>query len=217
MASRIAPVKPVGQSHQTSFAPLYRADGSITAGSTPQLALGRSPSRSYLVIQNNSSGVMFVEIGCAQASCTISGGVVNSVTITNAGFGFTYPPVVQFLGGGTANNNGRYLGLGQPNAPVPTNGGGAGGRQARGIAVLTSGAVSSILIEDGGKGYVTPPYVHLYNDDLDPNGAALPAANVGLLLGAGSKLEWNGACCPTDPIAIWGPTTGAAYLLRWMD
>ena len=35
----------------------------------------------------------------ATATCTISGGVINAITITNAGSGYTTPPAVTLSGG----------------------------------------------------------------------------------------------------------------------
>lgn len=196
---------------------LYSSDGTITAGGTPQLVLARSLSRSYLLIQNLSNGPMWLEMGSARATCTISSGGVNAVSVANAGFNFTKPPVVLFMGGGPAGgssgplSNKSYIGLAQPGAPAPS-------RPAKGHAVLTGSAVSSIVIDDPGAGYVLAPYVFIYNSDLDPAGCAAPSATSGILLsGQGDKVEWNGTCCPTDPVAIFGADTAAAYLARWMD
>ena len=71
-------------------------------------------------------------IGTASATCTISSGVVNAVTIVNAGFGFGKAPLVRFLGGGNAGN-GSYLGLNQPGGASPSH-------PAQGLAVLSGGA-----------------------------------------------------------------------------
>ena len=47
-----------------------------------------------IIIQSNKNGQQ------ATATCTISGGVVNTVTITNAGSGYTTNPTVTISGGG---------------------------------------------------------------------------------------------------------------------
>lgn len=158
---------------------------------------------------------MFVEFGAGSATCTLTAGAVSGVTIVNAGVNFTYPPVVTFLGGGTAGNS-TFVGVGQPNYPSPGDWPSTG-RMAKGIATISGGAITGVTILDGGSGYVIAPYVLLTNADIDPNGVAAAGSNVGLLLDPNDSLEWNGSCCPTDPIGIWGPTTNAAYALRWMD
>src|SRR5262249_38636756 len=87
-----------GQQQRRDF--LYSADGTITSGGTAQLVLAQSQSRSFLLLQNLSAGPLYVEIGAARATCTISNGAVASVSVANAGFNYTKPPVVRFLGGG---------------------------------------------------------------------------------------------------------------------
>ena len=197
-----------GQQNRRDY--LFIADGTITTGGTAQLVLAQSQSRSYLLVQNLSNSPMWVGIGTASATCTISSGVVNAVTIVNAGFGFGKAPLVRFLGGGNAGN-GSYLGLNQPGGASPSH-------PAQGLAVLSGGAVASVTIIDGGAGYVKAPYVQIMNSDLDPYGAFVPSANVGILLnGQGDKLEYNGTCCPTDPVSIISATTGDPFTCRFMD
>lgn len=190
--------------------PLYDASGTITTGGTPQLVLAQSQARSFLLLGNNSAGDLLFEIGSARATSTISNGAVTGFTITNAGFGFTVPPVVRLLGGGNAGNS-SFLGLNQPNGAAPSN-------VATAVAVLTGGAVSGFTITNPGSGYVKAPYVFIFNSDLDPYGAAVPSATTGILIKSGSPpVIFNGTCCPTDPVAVFGATTGAAFTCKWMD
>lgn len=197
--------------------PLYRADGSITAGGTAQLVLGRSVSRSHLIIQNTSTGPLWLEIGCGRATATLTSGAVSSVSVSNAGFNYTKPPLVKFWGGGNNYGNTSWVGVGQPNMPPP-NSVGPAGRIAAAHAVLVGGAISSIVVDDGGAGYTAAPYVEIINSDLDFLGCAVPSAGVGILLPAGSfPLIYNGSVCPTDPIAIFGATTGQTFMCGWMD
>ena len=70
----------------------------------------------------------------------IGGAIATTVTVSNGGTNYTYPPNVSF------------------SAPGPY------GIQATGYAVLTSGVVSSIVVTDQGGGYVDPPTVTLTND-----------------------------------------------------
>lgn len=204
--------------------PLYVADGTMTAGGTAQLVLAQSSARSLLILGNNSAEPMVFEIGSARATATITNGVVTSCSVTNAGFNFTRPPVIEFMGGGQAGNS-SYLGLNQPNGPSPNSMNGFLGRPANGVAVMTGSAgnlsLSSISIGDGGAGYAISPYVFIYNSDLDPYGVALPALganSVGLVISSGMPpLAWNGTCCPNDSISVISATTGSRYLCRWMD
>lgn len=203
---------------------LYDASGTILTGGTPQLVLARSMQRSMLRIQNLSPGPLYYEIGAARAVATIAGGVVTAVSIsspvgaTNAGFGYTKPPLVRFLGGGQQMQGGAigpyvntsYQGLNQPNSPNPA-------RTAQGHAVLTGGAVSSIVIDDPGSGYVVAPFVFITNSDLDPFGCAVPTTTYSMVLQAGQMEKWEGMVCPTDPVAILGATTGQAFAVKWTD
>jgi hypothetical protein len=171
---------------------------------------------------------MYVEIGTGGATCTIATGAVNAITVVNAGFGFSNPPLVRFYGGGNAYGNSSYTGLAQPGGPDPNSVASASntiqplGKPARAHCVMTGSApnqsISSITIDYGGAGYVIAPYVMIRNSDLDPNGAAVPSNGVGILLTAGGGFkEYNGTMCPTEPVAIWGNTTGQAFTCRWSE
>jgi hypothetical protein len=214
---------PIGCFQQQRRFPLHYADGTITTGGTPQLVLPQHQSRSYLLIQNLSAGSLWFEFGSARATCTISGGAVNSVTVTNSGFNFTDPPVVRFFGGGNAGNS-SYLGLNQPGGEAP-NSSLTTGSPAFAQATLSGGSVNAInLIEGptggpkGGAGYVIAPNVFLFDSDLDPYGCATPSATSGLLLTSGSApYIFNSLNCPTDSVAVYGATTAQAFVCRWMQ
>ena len=195
---------------------LYDASGTLTLGGTPQLVLPEQPSRSYLFFQNISTDLLRVEFGSARATCGLTSGAVTSVTVTNAGFNFTRPPVIRFEGGGGLLN-GQYVGVAAPNGPSPS-------RPAKAHAVLTGGAsgggsyVSSIVIDDPGAGYVIAPFVAIFNSDLDPYGVAAPSATSGMILaGSGAApIVFNGFTCPTNSIAVYGATTGDAFTCKFM-
>jgi hypothetical protein len=71
----------------------------------------------------------------------VVGGAVNTtITVTNGGANYTYPPQVQFA------------------APP------AGGVQATGYCTLTSNAVSSVTVTNQGAGYASAPTVVFIND-----------------------------------------------------
>jgi hypothetical protein len=166
---------------------------------------------------------MYVEFGSARATATLTGGVVTSCAVTNAGFGFTLAPDIEFFGGG-AGGNSTFVGVGLFGYPSP--GSRTVGptailnqyRPAKAHCVLTGGIVSSIVVDDGGAGYITAPYVFIRNRELDPKGCADPSVSsgTGIFLGSSQSLTMNGTFCATDPIAIYGSGTGTqAFTCRW--
>lgn len=200
----------VGIGEQQVLVPRFRADGSITAGGTPQLILPHAAPRSSILLQNNSDTVMMFEFGCARATAAISSGVVTSCTVTNAGFGFTYAPIIQFIGGGR-DGNGRNLGVGYPGQKAPSN-------FATAHCVMASDGlggsglkVNSIVIDNGGALYATAPYVQLMNDPNDAFGCAIPSATVGFQLYPGQSLYEAHSVVTTDSIAVYCATTAKTY------
>lgn len=195
---------------------VYRADGSVTGAASPgTLVLPEAKSRSYLSIQNISTGGMYVEIGSARATATLTSGVVSSCTVTNAGFGFTKPPIVEFYGGGDGGNP-AFVGATLVGYPVPGQGTTSTARlqyrPAKARCILTAGVVSSITVDDGGLGYAIAPMVFIRNSELDPNGCADPSVSSGtgfFLPASGGNMFFTGTTCPTDPIAVYGSGAGA--------
>jgi hypothetical protein len=96
----------------------------------------------------------------------IVGGAVNTtVTVSNGGTNYTYPPLVLFA------------------APPP------GGVPATGYCTLSGGAVSTITVTDQGAGYNTPPIVTFQNDPregVNGVGSGSGAQAVATLTGAGT-------------------------------
>lgn len=198
----------VGFSEQQVLTPVYRADGTIATGGTPQLILPRAAPRSSVLIQNTSaSDSIFIEFGSARATATVSGGKVTNITITNAGFGYTYAPVVRFLGGGNILN-GRDLGLGYPDQYSPSN-------VATAHCVLSGGTISSIVIDNAGSGYDCAPYVQLLNDPNDNYGCAAPSTTSGYKLTAGSSIYQAYNIVTTDAIAVYGPNGGNSWFCQY--
>lgn len=100
--------------------------------------------------------------GSATLTAVVGGAVSTSVTVSNGGTGYVYPPLV-FLD------------------PPPV---GSLGLQATGYATLTSGAVSSITIDNQGSGYTNIPNIYIQNDPRDTVGTGASAQAV--LTGAGT-------------------------------
>lgn len=209
-------MKLIGSGNQNVDTPMYDASGTITAGGTPQLVLPHAMSRSSLLIENISDTNMYVEVGGARATATVVNGSVTAVTVTNVGFGYTYPPIVRFYGGGyTGNNSNNILNLSAtlPDYAAPVD-------PAQATAVLTGSAgartVASITIDNPGSGYSRAPFVFLESDPRDPMGAAAPSATSGILLLAnGGSWTPNGTICTTDAISIFCASSGKAFTCKF--
>jgi hypothetical protein len=196
---------------QTNLIRGYRFDGAIASAVAPQLILPEAAPRSSVSIQNTSNAAMWLDFGGARAAAVVSGGSVVSVSVTNGGFGYAYPPVIRFMGGAADPGNGRFLGIGYPGHPAPS-------RPARAHAVLVGGVVTSIVVDDGGAGYSSiPPYVHLANDPQDPFGCASPygaGAGAGYQLAPGSTWYEAFSVVATETVAVWSATVSATYACR---
>jgi hypothetical protein len=196
---------------------MFDNSGAMVSGTAPQLILPRAFSRLQLRVQNNHATLpMFLEIGSARAVATIANGVVTGVTVTNPGFGFSLPPTIEFRGGGAGMFPG-FLGSGDPNSPSPS-------KIATAHCVMSGAApnmiVSSIVVDYGGAGYLTAPYVLMLNAANDPNGCADPSAGggSGFQIAAGAFWEQNGTGCTTDQMALFCSTgAGAKFTVKWMD
>lgn len=96
----------------------------------------------------------------------IIGGAINTtITVTNGGTTYTYPPIVLIQ------------------APP------AGGVQATAHAVLTSNAVSSVVVDDQGAGYSIAPIITFVNDPREGVNNVTTGANasaIATLTGAGT-------------------------------
>ena len=208
-----------GTRAQGDRSPLYDASG-LTTGAV-QLIRPMVPSCSHFVIQNlSATNAMYVDFGSARATATVTNGTISAVTVTNGGFGFTYPPIVRFAGGGNTGNT-KNLGLNQPGGDGP-NSSITAGRPAVAHAVLTGGIVTSIVIDDPGAGYTAKgAYVFLQNTTLDPYGCASPLiSSTGggsvLLTAAGGSYYVNGTVCSTDQVALYCSVASQPFTFKWM-
>ena len=195
---------------------LFDVSGTIASGSAPQLVLPVAQNRSSLIIQNiSTSATMYLAIGAPPATCTLSSGSVSTVTVGNAGFGYSRPPQVFFLGGSNSNRNSSptYTLAGLPDWSSPSN-------PAQAHCVMTgvagSQTIASIAIDNPGSGYAYPPFVLLVNDPLDPFGSSIPSATNGILLAAaGGSYTSNGTVCTTDQISIFSSTASAPFTAKF--
>jgi hypothetical protein len=210
-------MKLVGAGGQAAQHVMYDASGTIASATLPQLLLPHAHlGRSSLLIFNlSTTAAMFLEIGSARATATITNGVVTGVAVTNAGFGFSLAPTITFRGGGADQYPG-FLGSGDPNSPPVAH-------AATAHCVMTGSApnmsVASITIDNGGSGYLVAPYVAIRNRNFDANGCADPSvgSGSGVLIPALGRYEVNGTTCSTDPLALFCATLAAPFTCKWMD
>lgn len=109
-----------------------------------------------------------VSAGASLWRIIIGGAVSTTVTVSNAGTNYTYPPSVVF------------------SAPPP------GGIQATGLCTLSAGVVSTVTVTNQGAGYSQAPSIQFVNDPRETTPAATSvtqgygAAAVATLTGAGT-------------------------------
>lgn len=112
-----------------------------------------------------SAPIVTASAGGSIWQAVIGGAVNTTVTITNAGTNYTYPPAVQF------------------SAPP------AGGTQATGHSTLSGGTVASVVVDNQGSGYSSAPTITFFNDPREGlNGVTqgYNAAAVAILTGSGT-------------------------------
>jgi hypothetical protein len=196
---------------------LFDVSGTITNGGTPQLLLPVALNRTSLIIQNISDTAMYISLGAPPATASLTSGAVSSVSVGNAGFGYSMAPTVHFYGGTNSNRNSSpaYTLSGLPDYPAPSS-------PATAVCVMSGSApnmtISSITVTSGGSGYAYPPFVFLQNRSLDPYGCSIPSATNGILLAAsGGSYTSNGTICTTDQIGIFCATSGKAFTCKFSN
>lgn len=195
----------------------FRADGTTSSDvAKPKLIVPEQAGRAFMLFQNISVQPMYVEFGSARATATLSGTGIASCTVANGGFGFTRPPLIEFLGGGYAQGmasgpNTAFVPYGDPFFPSPD-------LPARARCVLTAGVVTSIVVDDPGTGYIAAPYVRITNDPLDLVGCADPSLNsgTGLLLYPGQNTYDAHVSVPTEQMAVFCATASQAYFCKYL-
>lgn len=208
---------------------VYALTTTIGSGGGSYLLLPEQRSRSFLEISTiSASGVGYISMGAGEAVATLTSGAVSSIAVVNGGFNYTIAPTVHIMGGGNEGNttfigataSNGYGNPGRPGPGVQPQAWNPSGREAVAHAVLSGGAVNSIVVDDGGSGYICAPYVLLLNNRNDPNGCATPfpsSVATGRIVTSSNPLVYNGTDCTTSPIAVYCSTSGAVFLVKWMD
>jgi len=203
----------IGTRGQQQIDDLFDASGTITTGGTAQLVLPQRKSCSLLLLENISDTDMLFQIGVRPAVATLTSGVVTSISVPDIGFGFTLPPLVLALGGGNAGDPSTQGGT-LPGWPTPNNP--AQLRAVMATSLLGGLQISSISIDNGGSGYLAPPFIYIQPDRRDPTGVGLPTASVGMLLkSGGGQASYDATMCPTTAISVFCATTGKAFTCKW--
>lgn len=109
----------------------------------------------------SSPVVSFTNAPNAAATAIIGGAVSTSVTVTNGGTNYTYPPLVML--------------------DSPPQG---AGYQATATCALSGSTVSTVTINNQGAGYTNVPNLYFINDPRDTTGSG--ASAVAVLTGAGT-------------------------------
>ena len=134
--------------------------------------------------------------GYAQATATITpniggstwqaivGGALSISTIAATGANYTMAPLVHI--------------------PVPPN----PGIQATAYAVITSGTVSSVSLQDFGAGYISAPTALIIPNPADPNYGTITTASITLVLNAAQSTAITGALLTNNGAPITSSLTG---------
>jgi pimeloyl-ACP methyl ester carboxylesterase len=196
---------------QTPLDDLLDFSGTVTAGGTAQLLLPQQPRRLSLSVSAvDATDTLYLGIGPAKGVATVTSGAVSAIAVANAGVGYTIAPQVRILGGVV---QGDY-----ETAPGSTNLGGISlpGRVAVAHATLTTGAVSAIVVDDPGAGYLVPPLIYLENPwPALGGGAYAPGVNNGIPIPINTTFTFNGSLLvPGSAVAIFGATTGDQFHVK---
>lgn len=135
--------------------------------------------------------------GGAVLKAIVGGAVSTSVTVTNGGTGYVYPPIVTF----DANINGNSV-------------------QATGHCTIAAGVVTSVTVDDQGAGYTSVPSVYFQNDPRDSVGSG--ASATATLTGSGTvtavlATDSGNAVTSLPTLAFSGTSTSGAAATAIMN
>lgn len=199
----------------------------VGSGGGQYLVLPNQRTRSFIEIATTSSYVGYVSMGAGEATATLTSGAVSSITVVDGGFNYTLAPTVTIMGGGNEGNP-TFVGAtaapdyqppGSPGPGVVPGAWNPTGSPATAHAVVSGGAISSIVVDNGGSVYAAVPYVLITNSPNDPNGCASAyrsSVPIGRVVTSANPLYYNGTDCPTSPIGIYCATSGAVFTIKWM-
>lgn len=119
------------------------------------------------VVTDNGSGFTSVptvvaSTGSSAWSAIVGGAVSTTVSVTAAGSGYTYAPVLEFQ------------------APP------AGGLQATGHALISGGTISSVIVDNQGAGYLSAPSIYVRTHPQDPSSTITIGSAAAALTGSGT-------------------------------
>ena len=202
--------------YQTRRDDLYDASGTLS-GTTPVLLLPVQRSRSLLIIQNTGVSTLYVDFGSARATAVMGGTApnryVSSVTVTNAGQGFSFAPRIKFIGGGWTQTEATSSST--PDMDSPSS-------YAVAHCVMTGTApnmsIASIVVDNPGSGYQAAPFILIENDPRDMLGCVAASGTGGagaIPLSSGSAaMRFDASFCPTTQVAIVGQS-GGSYMCKY--
>ena len=127
--------------------------------------------------------------GNATYSAVVGGAISTTITITNGGKNYTYPPIVQI------------------SSPSPT---ALPAVQATATCTISGGAVNAVTVVNQGAGYASAPIISFINDPRDTTG--VNATGVATLTGSGTVtavLVTNGGTAVTSVPTL--TFTGGGY------
>ncbi len=190
---------------ETSFEPNYvDSDGGnwrlANLTGTPVGALITNAGTGYTNgIGTAATGLTITASSGASVWVPVVGGAVNStVTITAAGSGYLYPPILVF------------------DAPP------VGGIQASGICTISTGAINAVTVTNQGAGYVTAPNITVINDFRDTAGAGGILTVNATLAGSGALTAMypsnQGTALTSVPTFTFSPasTTAATAVMNFV-
>lgn len=120
----------------------------------------------------------------ASATCSITGGVVNSsITMVSNGINYNKLPIISVSGGGDPGVITALAittaGTGYNSPPTITASGGGGGSGFSATCVVTGGAITSVTITNGGSNYTSTPTIVITATNGGSGAVLTPTINVG--------------------------------------
>lgn len=202
---------PTNTRQQTYLDDALDFSGTIAAGGTAQLILPQQPGRSWLSITNvDATDVLYIGVGPAKATATVTAGAISAITVNNVGVGYTVAPQVRILGGII---NGDYK-----TSPGSTNSAGVPlpGQVATAVATIAGGVVTGITVTNPGSGYLVAPLIYLENPWPQLGGGAYaPSTNNGIGIPVNTTYQFTGSLwVPGSAVAIIGATTGDQFHVK---